>query len=362
MGPDRIIPRCLLEALPMTEVDATSQRARQAHAYRQSPLFRDKSTLEYSPADKRLKEERTDEERTDVKTALNSQPSQPVQISQPLVVNLLPAAPPASSPSRPSPPVPLVVYSSLPIEQVPSSSASPPTRRRIPFGSPPTVMRLEPQSPVPISVEATKVLSLYQRFDKAHGYGKRKRGDRRPKVYSVSLKPETSENIRCLYVNKFTDVVAPDDALFVYMGAHEDTRDFTATQITLEAALKTKYKTQVEDPAVVECKDISSFETFKYLMRREDAEKAVHTALLLPCSIVVKDTCDSKGELQPWKNRLATGGLMTNPKTYQPFGKTSLTASIMDSAYSALGSKRKCVTFRPPILIRRYSRVRSSSL
>jgi hypothetical protein len=98
---------------------------------------------------------------------------------------------------------------------------------------------------------------------------------------------------------------------------------------------KTKYKTQVEDSAVVECKNILNFKTFKYLMRREDADETVHTALL-PCSMVVKDKRDSKGELLLWKSRLATGGHMTNPETYQPFDKTSPTAS-MDSVYSVLG-------------------------
>ena len=269
--------------------------------------FEFKSKLEYSPA-------RTDEERTDSNTTSNSQP-------QPLVVNLLPAA---FSPSRLSPPVPLAVYSS-PVAQAPSSSStSPPTRRRISFRLPPTVMRLEPQSPVSTSVEATKCPLLDQRFDKAHGYGKRERGDRWPKVYPVSLKPETAENIRCLHVSNFAD------AIFIYMEAHEDTRDFTAMQITSEAVLKIKYKAhQLEGPAVMEYRDIPSL---------NHAEKTVHTALLLlPCGTVVKNKRDSKEELLPLKSRLATGCcLMTSPKTYQPFDKTSLTAS-MYSAYSAPG-------------------------
>ena len=33
-----------------------------------------------------------------------------------------------------------------------------------------------------------------------------------------------------------------DTNMFVYMGAHDDTWDFTVMQITLEAALKTNYK------------------------------------------------------------------------------------------------------------------------
>ena len=49
--------------------------------------------------------------------------------------------------------------------------------------------------------------------------------------------------------------------MFVYMGAHDDTWDFTVMQITLEAALKTKYKEQVEAA------------TFKYLRSKEHAEE-----------------------------------------------------------------------------------------
>ena len=51
--------------------------------------------------------------------------------------------------------------------------------------------------------------------------------------------------------------------------------------------------------------------------------------------MVVKDKRDSKGELLLWKSRLATGGHLTNPDTYQPFDKTSPTAS-MDAVYTAL--------------------------
>jgi hypothetical protein len=51
--------------------------------------------------------------------------------------------------------------------------------------------------------------------------------------------------------------------------------------------------------------------------------------------MVVKDKRDSKGELLLWKSRLATGGHLTNPDTYQPFDKISPTAS-MDAVYTTL--------------------------
>ena len=51
--------------------------------------------------------------------------------------------------------------------------------------------------------------------------------------------------------------------------------------------------------------------------------------------MVVKDKCDSKGELLLWKYRFCTGGHDTDPTTYQPFDKTSPTAS-MDAVYMVL--------------------------
>ena len=320
------VPRRVVKAVPMTEEWRRHlNELAKSKPIDQSHFFEFRSTLEYSPADKEPKEERTVEERTEANTILNSQP---VQISKPPVA-AQPVSAPVSSASRQSLVLP---------EYSPNPPASPPAaRRRISFGPPPppAASRQEPSSPVPTSTsEATKVPLLDQRFDEAHGYGKGNRAPK-PKVYSVSLNPETSADVKWLHVNNLTNVAPPDDTMFVYMGAHEDQFDFTAMQITLEAALKTKYKTQVEDSAVVECKNILNFKTFKYLMRREDADETVHTALL-PCSMVVKDKRDSKGELLLWKSRLATGGHMTNPETYQPFDKTSPTAS-MDSVYSVLG-------------------------
>ena len=96
----------------------------------------------------------------------------------------------------------------------------------------------------------------------------------------------------------------------------------------MDVAVKTKYKEQVEASVVVECKNIIDFKFFKYLMSREDVEKSIHLNLL-PCSMVVKDKRDSKGELLLRKSR------MTNPDTYRPFDKTSPTAS-MDSVYTVL--------------------------
>jgi hypothetical protein len=92
-------------------------------------------------------------------------------------------------------------------------------------------------------------------------------------------------------------------------------------KITLEAALKTKYKEQVEAATVKECLNIINFKTFKYLRSKKHAEKTTHPSVL-PCSMVVKDMRDSKGELLLWKSRFCTGGHRTDPTTYQPFDKT----------------------------------------
>ena len=77
--------------------------------------------------------------------------------------------------------------------------------------------------------------------------------------------------------------------MFVFMGAHDDTWDFAVMQITLEAALKTRYKQQMEEATVKECLNIINFKTFKYLRSKEHAEKTTHPSVL-PCSMVVKQT------------------------------------------------------------------------
>jgi len=154
------------------------------------------------------------------------------------------------------------------------------------------------------------------------------------KVYSVELKPETADDVKWLHINNMISDHDRDQNLFVMMGAHLDQWDHIAMQITLELALKTQYKKDVEASAIAECKNILNFRTFRYLRDKSEAEKTIHPEIL-PCSMVVKDKRDSKGELLLWKSRLATGGHLTNPDTYQPFDKTSPTAS-MDSVYTVL--------------------------
>ena len=122
--------------------------------------------------------------------------------------------------------------------------------------------------------------------------------------------------------------------MFAYMGAHDDRWEFTAMQITLEAALKTQYKSQVEESTVKECQNILNFKTFKYLRSKDHAETTIHPGIL-PCSMVVKDKRDSKGELLLWKSRFCTGGHLVDHNAYQPFDKTSPTAS-MDAVYMVL--------------------------
>ena len=329
MGSNRIVPRRVIKAMPMTE----EWRQHLNELASRKPIdpahfFEFRSTLEYSPSDKEPEEERTVEERTEANTVINSQRSQPVPIVQPTVAELPVSLPASPRPVQQSPVSP--VYSP-PARADPSPPASPPGRRRISFGNPPAP-RPEPQSPIPKLSEDTKVPFFEQKHDEAHGFGRGRRAPK-PKAYAVSLKPDTAEDVKWLHLNNIVPS-DQDDNMFVYMGAHEDDWDFTALQITLDVAVKTKYKAQVEASAVVECKNIVDFKTFKYLMRREDAEKSIHLNLL-PCSMVVKDKRDSKGELLLWKSRLATGGHMTNPDTYQPFDKTSPTAS-MDSVYTVL--------------------------
>jgi hypothetical protein len=151
----------------------------------------------------------------------------------------------------------------------------------------------------------------------------------------VDLNPQTMDDVKWLHVNNLVSDHDQGKNLFVMMGAHDDYWDRVAMQITLELPLKTQYKAQVEASAVAECTNILNFKTFKYLRDKSQAEKTIHPEIL-PCSMVVKDKHDSKGELLLWKSRLATGGHLTNPDTYHPFvDKTSPTAS-MDAVYTAL--------------------------
>ena len=54
--------------------------------------------------------------------------------------------------------------------------------------------------------------------------------------------------------------VRPDDTK---LDTHDDTWYFNVMQITLEAALKTKYKEQVEEATVKECLNNINFKTLK---------------------------------------------------------------------------------------------------
>ena len=151
----------------------------------------------------------------------------------------------------------------------------------------------------------------------------------------MDLNPQTMDDVKWLHVNNLVSDHDQGKNLFVMMGAHDNYWDRVAMQITLELPLKTQYKAQVEVSAVAECTNILNFKTFKYRRDKSQAEKTIHPEII-PCSMVVKDKHDSKGELLLWKSRLATGGHLTNPDTYQPFvDKTSPTAS-MDAVYTTL--------------------------
>lgn len=118
------------------------------------------------------------------------------------------------------------------------------------------------------------------------------------------------------------------DDLFAFMGDHEDDgNNMVAMQITLEAALKTQYKEDVEACAIKEIQNVVKHKTWTYLKTLADAERSVHTNVL-PCQMVVKDKRDSHGQLLLWKGRLANGGHRTDPEAYLPFDKTSPTATI----------------------------------
>ena len=340
MGHKRIVPRRVVKAVPITE----EWREHLNALAKQRPIdpanyFEFRSTLEYGPSDMEPNSEERTERTTVENTVINSRRSQllPLPI-QPTVAESPVPLPPVPSPVY-QPPSPSVSKSPAPSSAMPEpqqSPQSPVARRRVSYsGSPPP--RPEPHSPVAAPDEDTKVPLLEQKYD-GPNWGRGKRVVK-AKVYSVHHQPDTSEEHEQSGKDNINDTADPDHNMFVYMGAHDDGWDCVAMQITLEAALKTQYKKQVEDSAVAECKNLLNFKTFKYLKRREDAEKTIHPAML-PCSMVVKDKRDSKGELLLWKSRLATGGHLVDPTSYQPFDKTSPTAS-MDCVYAVLATMQK---------------------
>jgi len=130
------------------------------------------------------------------------------------------------------------------------------------------------------------------------------------------------------------------DDLFAYMGDHDDdSSNAIVMQITLEAALKTQYKADVEACAIKEIRNVIKHNTWSYLKKLSDAEESVHTNVL-PCQMVVKDKRDSQGRLLLWKGRLANGGHRTDPDAYLPFDKTSPTATI-DAVWAFLAVAQK---------------------
>jgi hypothetical protein len=114
--------------------------------------------------------------------------------------------------------------------------------------------------------------------------------------------------------------------------------------LTLQSALKTKWKDDVEKAAVKECKNLIDFKVWHYLKSRDDASPSVHKNIL-PCSLIIKDKRDSHGNLIAWKGRLANGGHRTDPAFYNPNERTSPTAHI-DSIYTFLAYMHEDGDFR----------------
>jgi hypothetical protein len=111
------------------------------------------------------------------------------------------------------------------------------------------------------------------------------------------------------------------------MEAHDDTWDFTVMKITFKAALKTKYKAQVEESMGRNASKPST-------SRRSCSFEAriMQKILLIPvcsraCSMVVKDKRDSKWRIITVEESILywrqAGQLITDPTTCQPFDKTS---------------------------------------
>ena len=154
----------------------------------------------------------------------------------------------------------------------PASPMSPVNPRRVSFGPAPALIApIQPVavSPAPVPKSSTP----------AKDYGRGRRGQIPNRqlgfyqansvslnnVYSVDLNPQTMDDVKWLHVNNLVSDYDQSKNLFVMMGAHDDYWDRVAMQITLELALKTQFKAQVEASAVVECTKILNFKMFKYL-------------------------------------------------------------------------------------------------
>ena len=216
-----------------------------------------------------------------------------------------PIIPATVAPASPGPAVSAPTQSNSPPEEqqvrFAPTAAMPPAslmpRRRMEFGSPlPAIIAAaqpDPQRPIP----------MYDKGAPLIVEGKRPRRSNYKVFSACTARPDDMK------LDARADQYDRDTNMFVYMGAHDDIWDFIVMQITLEAALKTKYKEHVEAATIKECLNVINFKTFKYLRsNKEHAKKTTHPSVLPSCSMVVKDKRDSKGELLLWKSQFCTGG------------------------------------------------------
>jgi hypothetical protein len=342
MDAARVVSRRAIKAVPMTEEwrqhlnDLAKRRLIDS-----AKFFEFKSALAYGP------EDHEDVERVTVQPSDRSSVIQPQSVqsdSKPPAEVIQPVQAPSPVFTSVSSASPRISVSPMPQRASPNPAASPMSPanpRRVSF-------KPAPASPAPDQPVAASPAPVHKPLTQVKEYGRSRRGQipnrqmgpyqvnsvSLNKVYSVDLNPQIMDDVKWFHVNNLVSEHDRDKNLFVMIGAHDDYWDRVAMQITLELALKTQYNAQVKASAVAECTNILNFKTFKYLRHKSQAEKTIHPEIL-PCSMVVKDKRDSKGELLLWKSKLATGGHLSNPDTDQPFDKTSPTAS-MDAVYTAL--------------------------
>ena len=119
-----------------------------------------------------------------------------------------------------------------PTAAVPPASQMP--RRRMEFGPLPAIITAaqpDPQRPIPMYDKGAPLIMESKRPRRSNY-----------EVFSACIARTDAAKLDARVVQYDRDT-----NMFVYMGAHDDTWDFTVMQITLEAALKTRYKEQVEE-------------------------------------------------------------------------------------------------------------------
>ena len=223
MGHNKIVPHRVIKAVQMTD----AWRNRLYDLAKKSPIdpahfFDFKSTLAYGTSDSKIEERKVEEQI--VKRTQKMPIPQPAP--DPIIPAIVAPGPVVAAPTQGNPPS----EKQQQVRFAPTAvmpPASPMPRRQMEFGSPlPAIIapaQPDPQRPIPMYDKGAPLIVEGKRPHRSNC-----------KVFSAcTTRPDNTKlDARAVQYDRETN-------MFVYMGAHDDTWDFTVMQITLEAALKT---------------------------------------------------------------------------------------------------------------------------